>query len=137
MKHIDSKELLNLFSIWYSDGLRSLNYILGHAEYLLLQSDSLNPHNDEHVTESLEDILRYGHLAKDNWQNAWDFLILKYDGISPQWQAQQLDEVINKAISDLATSLKPSTIQVNIPQNLPLIKGNEWVARAVGCFFIH
>lgn len=131
MTNIDNEEFLNLFSLWYRDGLRSLNFILGHAAYLTTQSDGLD---NEHVKQSLEAILHYSHLAKNDWQNAWRFLVLSYGHVSPQWQAQQLHDVINRAISDTIADLSTSTVQIDITQNAPAIRGNQWLIQLVACF---
>lgn len=134
MTDIDSEELLDLVNIWYSDGLRPLNYILGYIEYLLLQDDVLDSVDDSDVQESLEAIHHYSHIVKENWENVWHYLILSYGDISPQWQAQRLHEVTKMALVERTTSTNTLSVQVNVSQDLPPIRGNEWLVRLVTCF---
>ncbi len=129
-------ELLNFVTSLYSDSLRPLNYILGHAEYLeylLSQGDTLDNLDDKDVQESLEAIRRHSHIAIENWRNVYNYMFLNYGEISLHWQAQHLHEACEMAVAERLTRVSSLTVQLNVSQDLPLIRGNEWLVTLVRC----
>ena len=125
-KH-EKRDLLTLFQAWQNDILSDWNIVIGYSEWLLTEEDG--PLTESQL-QILQLMIRASWRAVEKWHNRNVSIALKYDEV-PEYHAIDFAKTVNEACSYLRTYFDITNIQVQVPENLPDIKGSLFLERAV------
>ena len=121
---IDDNQFLEWLACWRNEGLTPLVIINGYTE-LLLKGEGGDLTDTQR--RFVEIIARNCTIAADWFNLPVDYLAFRSGQHHVRWEEICLPDLITRALSDVQID----HIEVDLPDDLPPIRGNQWLQTAV------
>ncbi len=132
MSQPESADFRELFRRWAFDGIDSLSIVVGYAKLLLENEDKLGSLS-ERQRDMLTAIYHASASAMDKWRDPLEYFNF-YDRriIHQKWTPYKFSELFEATLL-LLQDYEIGKIKTDLPELLPLIRGNKWLAYALAC----
>ncbi len=125
------ENVLSLCATWWNYEAKFLEKATVAIDSLLAGGlgELILPDSDR---EALKIIRQGCHLAADDWEHGKNYLLALCGFQSEwKWQSVSLQKVVSQAIDYLKACYGIDSVDVTMPRDLPLVKGNYWLERAL------
>jgi hypothetical protein len=130
MTQPESIDFRDLFRRWAFDGIDSLSIVVGYAKLLIENEDKLGSLT-ERQRSMIKTIYHASAGALDKWRDPLDYFNF-YDrrAIHQKWTPYPFSELVDGALLSLQ-DYEIGKIQSELPDSLPVLRGNRWLVYAI------
>jgi hypothetical protein len=130
MSQPESSDFRELFRRWASDGIDSLSIVVGYAKLLLENEDKLGSLT-ERQRSMIKTIYHASAGALDKWRGPLDYLdFFDRRVIHQKWTPYEFSELVDSALL-LLQDYEFGKVETQLPDSLPLVRGNKWLVYAM------